>query len=291
MINYYELLIKNPESFKQFSYKDVLFLNYDCPVKEKKLAKWSEHNYIYYVLTGKKILHTQGKSWELTKGKAMFVKKGACIVEQFFREPFCIVVFVMPDSFIRNFLTENDALIRTSKRGLGDDQVIPIDADELLCAFYESVFPYFTSKQNPPEQVIELKFKELLLNVLNNPANDELITYFRWILNEKHTSIESVMEKNYAFNLSLENYATLCNRSLSSFKRDFKEIYNVNPGQWLLEKKLSRAHELLQSGRDLSVADVALESGFENLAHFSKVFKNKFGTSPANFRKGINASV
>jgi AraC family transcriptional regulator, exoenzyme S synthesis regulatory protein ExsA len=287
MINYYELLIKNPESFKQFSYKDVLFLNYDCPVKEKKLAKWSEHNYIYYVLTGKKTLHTQGKLWELTRGKAVFVKKGACIVEQFFREPFCIVVFVMPDSFIRNFLADHDRLIRNSKPAWSDEQVIPIDADELLCAFYESVLPYFTSKQVPPEQVIELKFKELLLNVLNNPANNELIAYFRSILNERQTSIESVMEKNYAFNLSLENYATLCNRSLSSFKRDFRNIYNVNPGQWLLEKKLGRAHDLLSSGQDLTVADVALESGFENITHFSRVFKKRFGVSPINFRKAV----
>jgi AraC family transcriptional regulator, exoenzyme S synthesis regulatory protein ExsA len=286
MINYYELLIRNPESFKQFSYKDVLFLNYDCPVKEKKLAKWSEHNYIYYVLTGKKTLHTQGKSCELTKGKAVFVKKGACIVEQFFREPFCIVVFVMPDSFIRSFLVDNDRLIRNSKPGWSDEQVIPIDADELLCAFYESVLPYFTSRQVPPEQVIELKFKELLLNILNNPANNELIAYFRSILNERQTSIESVMEKNYAFNLSLENYATLCNRSLSSFKRDFKNLYKTNPGQWLLEKKLTRAHDLLSSGQDLTVADVALESGFENVTHFSKVFKKRFGVSPINLRKG-----
>ena len=65
MINYYELVKNNPEYFKQFSCKDLLFLNYDCPVKLKKVAKWSEHHYIYYVLSGKKnpayyngILHT-----------------------------------------------------------------------------------------------------------------------------------------------------------------------------------------------------------------------------------------
>src|SRR4030095_17257394 len=104
MINYYELLRNNPAFFKQFSCKELLFLNYDCPVKEKKVAKWSQHNYIYYVLSGQKTLHTPGNSWPLTQGSAVFVKKGACIVEQFFREPFCIVVFVIPDSFIKSFI-------------------------------------------------------------------------------------------------------------------------------------------------------------------------------------------
>ena len=85
MINYYELLTNNPANFKQFTCKDLLFLNYDCPVKENKVAKWSSHNYIYYVLTGQKKFHTLGRSWTLQSGTAVFVKKGACIVEQFFR--------------------------------------------------------------------------------------------------------------------------------------------------------------------------------------------------------------
>ncbi|HEX6892673.1 MAG TPA: hypothetical protein VF141_18325, partial [Chryseolinea sp.] len=147
MINYYELLRNNPAFFKQFSCRELLFLNYDCPVKENKVAKWSGHNYIYYVLSGQKTLHTPGHSWPLKRGNAVFVKKGACIVEQFFREPFCIVVFIVPDSFIRSFMGENNNLSQlTAKEQAADQLVIPIDADEVMKAFYESVLPYFTSE-------------------------------------------------------------------------------------------------------------------------------------------------
>jgi AraC family transcriptional regulator, exoenzyme S synthesis regulatory protein ExsA len=288
MINYYKLLIEHPESFKQFSCKEVLFLNYDCPVKEKKLAKWSEHNYIYYVLTGKKIVHTPEKSWTLTKGKAVFVKRGACIVEQFFREPFCVVVFVMPDSFITSFLKETADHLPASSRAVSNDQVIPVDADALLLSFYQSVLPYFSSPQPPPEALIELKFKELLVHVLNNPANIELINYFHTLSDGRAISLETVMEKNYPYNLSLEEYARLCNRSLSSFKRDFQQIFKMNPGKWLLEKRLARAHQLLKLYSDKPVADVALESGFENVAHFSKVFKSRYGFSPLNLKKQLH---
>src|SRR5688500_11966509 len=112
MINYYQLLKNNPSYFKQFSCKELLFLNYDCPTKEAKVVKWSEHNYIYYVLSGYKTLHTPKRSWPLMKGSAVFVKKGACVIEQFFREPFCIVVFMMPDSFIQDFMRENASLTK-----------------------------------------------------------------------------------------------------------------------------------------------------------------------------------
>jgi AraC-like DNA-binding protein len=285
MINYYELLTNNPAFYKQFSCKELLFLNYDCPVKAKKVAKWSEHNYIYYVISGKKTLHTPGNSWVLSNGNTVFIKKGACIVEQFFHEPFCIVVFIMPDSFIRNFMNENNNMSRNViQEQAAEKLVIPIEADEVMRAFYESVMPYFSSESNPPENLIELKFKELLHHILRNPANKELIAYMQSLVKRTESPLEQVMEMNYAYNLQLEAYARLANRSLSSFKRDFQEIYHITPGRWLLQKRLDYACMLLTT-TDNTVSDITLESGFENIAHFSRAFKQKFGASPLQYRK------
>ena len=88
MINYYELVKNNPEYFKQFSCKDLLFLNYDCPVKLKKVAKWSQHHYVYYVLSGKKTLHTTEESLTLTSGSIAFVKKRSLHRRTVFRRAF-----------------------------------------------------------------------------------------------------------------------------------------------------------------------------------------------------------
>ena len=285
MINYYELLRNNPAFFKQFSCKELLFLNYDCPVKAKKVAKWSQHNYIYYVLSGQKTLHTPGRSWPLKSGSAVFIKKGACIVEQFFREPFCIVVFIIPDSFIKSFMSENNNLSHVvAKEEAADDLVIPIDADEVMKAFYDSVLPYFSSDARPAEKLLELKFKELLLNVISNPSNKELTAYMQSLVKGSDSPLEKVMEMNFSYNLQLEAYAQLSNRSLSSFKRDFQHIYHTTPGRWLLQKRLLYARELLTT-TDKPVSDITLESGFENMAHFSRTFKQKFGASPLQYRK------
>ena len=56
------------------------------------------------------------------------------------------------------------------------------------------------------------------------------------------------------------------------------------PGKWLMEKKLERAKKLLLSD-DRAVAHIAFESGFENTAHFSRIFKQKTGCTPLQFRK------
>lgn len=284
MINYYELLKNNPEYFKQFSCKNLLFLNYDCPVKLKKISKWSEYHYIYYVLSGKKTLHTLEGSVELTRGSIAFIRKGACIVEQFFEEPFCIVVFIVPDSFIISFL--NEYLPEAQSSGKSARLIIPIYDDVRISSFYQSIIPYFASREQVPEAILELKFKELMLSIIHNPDNEELRNYFLQVRDQTNSPISEIMETNYPYNLTLGAYAKLTNRSVSSFKRDFQSIYKTTPGRWLMEKKLTRAKQLLLQS-DISIANVAFESGFENTAHFSRLFKQKSGFTPLEYRKRV----
>ncbi len=97
------------------------------------MAKWSEHNYLYYVISGKKTLHTPERSFTLTSGSIAFVKKGACIVEQFFEEPFCIVVFIIPDSFIVSFL--RDHMQGEKPSAPSPDTIMPVYEDVQMKCF------------------------------------------------------------------------------------------------------------------------------------------------------------
>lgn len=94
------------------------------------------------------------------------------------------------------------------------------------------------------------------------------------------------MEDNYCFNLSLDEYARLGNRSLSSFKRDFEKPYKSTPGKWLMEKRLNYSlHLLTNMGK--TVGEASFESGFENAAHFSNAFRKRFGRSLAALKKSL----
>ncbi|GLS32672.1 AraC-binding-like domain-containing protein [Mesorhizobium albiziae] len=58
-------------------------------------------------------------------------------------------------------------------------------------------------------------------------------------------------------------------------------------GKAMLEKRLERCHLLLSAPqfRDRSVTDIAFESGFNDLSHFSKRFRERYGISPRAVRK------
>jgi AraC-like DNA-binding protein len=119
---------------------------------------------------------------------------------------------------------------------------------------------------------------------LHNPANEDLHNHLLSIKEHPETPIKEIMETNYAYNLGIEAYARMTNRSVSSFKRDFQAVYNTTPGKWLIEKKLAHAKRLLVQ-TDKTITNVAYDSGFENTAHFCRLFKQKTGITPMEYRK------
>lgn len=290
MINYYQGARTNTKVFKQLFCKDLLFVYYDCPLGCNREDRWSQYNYILYIITGKKILYTTTHSWLLTKGTAVFVKKGACIIEELNGEVLCLMAFFIPDSYFRSFLSENIALLTEEKINTHEnDLVLSIEVNEMMRTYYESVIPYFFSSVKPSEYLLELKFKELLYNIIGNPANTELNSFLHTLISSQANNIQTIIEANYCFNLTLGEYAKLCNRSLSSFKRDFNNIYGESPAKWLLVKRLEHAHKLLCNS-NIPIVDISFESGFENSTHFSHAFKKHFGISPLKYRQK-NSSI
>ena len=237
------------------------------------------------MMEGRKTWHTAHGSYDLRKGSCMFVRKGATIVEQFYDASFCMILFFLPDEFIFDVLKSKAKPIY--KPGKKYEPLITIDNNFTVQAFFQSMISYFDSNQDPDQSLLELKFKELILTIADNHANSELLSYFGSLLQEPQAvSLKNTMEDNYCFNLKLEQFAQLSNRSLSAFKRDFQKLYNTTPGKWLLEKRLNHSmHLLTNAGK--TVAEASYESGFENPSHFSRVFRQQFGVTPASIKQQI----
>ena len=93
--------------------------------------------------------------------------------------------------------------------------------------------------------------------------------------------LEKYMEEHFMYNLPLERFAFLTGRSLTTFKSDFKKVFNNTPGKWLTEKRLQLAYHKLSMEKQ-KITDVYHSVGFENLSHFSFAFKKAFGHSPSS---------
>jgi AraC-like DNA-binding protein len=239
---------------------------------------WTQYNYLFYVFDGQKTWHTAKGPYYIQKDSCVFVRKGGFILEQFMDAGFCVILFFIPDDFIRDTLhTKSKPLLKYEQQY---EPVMLLESNESLKGFFLSMSSYFAETQDPDPSLLELKFKELVLNISNNAVNKDLLSYFSSLLHEPQTiQLKRVMEDNFCYNLKLEVYAELSNRSLSAFKRDFEKLFQSTPGKWLLEKRLHHSLHLI-SNQNKTVSEAAFESGFENPSHFSRAFKIRFGKGP-----------
>lgn len=95
--------------------------------------------------------------------------------------------------------------------------------------------------------------------------------------------IEKMMIDNFQYNLGIEEFAVLCGRSLSVFKRDFNKKFKTTPYKWLKSKRLDYAQTLLLES-NMNVNQICYESGFKNYSHFIKSFREKFNSSPKQYQ-------
>ena len=71
---------------------------------------------------------------------------------------------------------------------------------------------------------------------------------------------------------------------LGRFLREFKATFAATPHQYIQQRRLARACELLR-GSDASLSTVALETGFASHSHFSTAFRAATGVTPSSYRR------
>ena len=68
------------------------------------------------------------------------------------------------------------------------------------------------------------------------------------------------------------------------FRKVFKKYTGMAPGLYLIQLQIEKSKELLYD-RGKSIKEIAYELNFDNNFYFSKLFKDKTGLTPAQFRK------
>ncbi|MDB5365588.1 MAG: transcriptional regulator [Rhodospirillales bacterium] len=95
---------------------------------------------------------------------------------------------------------------------------------------------------------------------------------------------KEMIDANLNGDIRLEALAAACRLSVGHFARAFRKTTGLPPHRWLMRRRIERAKDLLQRTR-LSIADVALQCGFSDQSHLTRVFERMAGTTPAVWRR------
>lgn len=281
-----QLYHSDADIFRRFTIKDNLFVHYNCPQRDKILQLYSDHNQLLFTLSGKKIFHHGDDTFYTTPDSSFLLKRSAFLQEL----PddytgFEVLVFYIDDGYLRRIFDEYwPYLPMNDLPEVPGNMFIQFEVNDHIFSGYRSLLPYFEKNKKVPESILEARFKELMFNIMAYPANRQVLAYLKNINDEVKTPIYEVMEANYMYDLKIADFANLAGRSLSTFKREFEQYYHTSPGKWLTERRLKRAKLFLETSNK-TIGEIAFDSGFVNVSHFSRVFKDKLGYSPQQYRQ------
>lgn len=95
--------------------------------------------------------------------------------------------------------------------------------------------------------------------------------------------IISYISEHYTTDLTLMEIAAKFHMSYKYFSRYFKNTFNTTLSDYIMKLRLERA-ELLLSSSELSITEISLQTGFNNISFFIRSFKKAYGMTPLKYR-------
>lgn len=254
-------------------------LLYSCVAqKQRGNEQFVSEHALGYIISGETHLYTTNGLQVFKAGTMGLIRRNQLLKSVKVPPPggeFKSVNIFLDQAFLRRYSAANK-LPPVQKYTGAPMHLLP--PDPFLKGYFDSLIPYFNYGAPLKPAMAELKTQEAveLLLGLNPEFNDFLFDFSE----PYKIDLEAYMNQHYMYNVPSAQFARLTGRSLASFKRDFEKIFSIPPGQWLQQKRLKEAYyQIKEKGGKPS--EVYLNVGFENLSHFSYVFKKAFGVGPS----------
>ncbi len=262
-----------------FNYNNVFF-SYFFEDYRVCMHRCSEFG-LNYVLSGEMMLDDGQRQVHVTKGECVFVPRDISLT--MYKQPRdgerYQGIFV---TFSREFLRQMYELVGANKISSSTPRIergaIRLPQTAELKSLFASLTPYFDEDVTPSDDIMRLKQQEALLALLHiDPRFAPTMFDFSdpWKID-----IMDFMNENYMHEMTTEDMAHFTGRSLAAFKRDFKKVSDTTPERWLTRKRLEKAYEMIQDGKQ-KIVDICYKVGFKNPSHFSTAFKKQYGITPA----------
>ncbi len=235
---------------------------------------------LLFVMQGRYIARFGKETITVEKGEGLLIQRAHSLQYEKLSfvdndKRFESLMFFLTDDTVRNFLElQKTSPLHTTERL----PIAKISFNQPIQIFLQSILASFDNALSRNPVFLQNKLFELLFNL--SEINPTLIRSFTQFTTYEPVDLPKVMDANFKENLTLEEFAYKAGRSLASFKRDFQKVYNTSPHQWLLSKRLDYARHLIEQG-GIKISDACYDAGFESVAHFSRVFKNRFGVTPS----------
>lgn len=162
-----------------------------------------------------------------------------------------------------------------------------ISGKEAAAEKLREVFAELSESFERKQKGYEMEIKELLFKIMllfyrfvpyqREEADSEEIT-------EKLKAVLQYVKEHYRQQITVAQLAQICHFSEYYFMRFFKQYMGVTCVEYLNQYRMEIAAGRL-AGSSRSVTEIAMDTGFNNVSYFNRVFRRSFGMTPKEYRK------
>lgn len=258
---------------------EMTFVAYRSDVYPERNEVFFEEHAVIVVLEGEKKFSSPTQELHVRKGDILFFQRGCYSMNESIDANYKSLVFFVNEKLLKEFVGQNMTLFGGKQTTLPADLILAFSSSTTFATFIDSLLPYFGAKTPFLNELLRLKFQELLLHLFELDTSGQLRALLLHIYQGQKTDFDYLMNTYALKPLSINELARLSGRSLSAFKRDFEQHFRTSPGHWLRRKRLEHAHFLLRN-TDKNVSEVSMEIGYESVSHFIKAYKEQYGFTP-----------
>ncbi|MEJ5106420.1 AraC family transcriptional regulator [Chryseobacterium sp. MYb328] len=241
------------------------------------------------MLRGKKHMKLDNKTnyFDYFPGESILVAPGETMVIDFPEADEtptqCISLSLNPD-FIEdslNYLNYNLPKVdETSQWNIQLDEYFLFN-NQALASATNNIMRIAMDDNSQKDIMADFALKELLIRLMQTQARSMVE---RNIVKNKSRIGFAVdyIKRNLHQKLSIESIAKLAYVSKSNFFKMFKDELGTSPNDFILQERISKAKELLDTQN--SIKETAYQTGFSDTNYFTRVFKQLEGITPKNYQ-------
>lgn len=199
-----------------------------------------------------------------------------------------VIVHFHPDILKKIYDRELPTILRKPNNAVSNKNSERIETDFLIQKYIEGLLFYFENPSLVNDDILILKLKEIIILLSQTKNSGAIQMILSQLFSPSTYSFKQIIEANLFSTITIDELSDYCNLSLSSFKREFARIYNDTPANYIKTKRLEKAAELL-SISNKRISDIAFDCGFNDLANFTKSFRDKYHVTPTLYRLNQNA--
>ncbi|MFL5744218.1 MAG: helix-turn-helix domain-containing protein [Niastella sp.] len=198
-----------------------------------------------------------------------------------------VIVTFHPDTLKKIYDRELPQLLQKPQNKVSNLSSEKINNDFLIQKYIEGLLFYFENPSLVNDDILILKLKEIILLLAQTRNAENIQVVLSQLFSPAKYTFKQIIEAHLFLQVGIEELARKTNLSVSSFKREFIKLYHDSPGNYIKTKRLEKAAQLLLAS-DNRITDIAFDCGFNDLANFTKSFRDKYNITPTNYRLKSN---